>query len=64
MTNLLKLNKIHFWTVSLVLFTLVTVYFLGFTNMGKIENKGSFNILLLVGVVLTAIEVDTPPTSF
>ena len=57
MTNLLKLNKIHFWTVSLVLFTLVTVYFLGFTNMGKIENKGSFNILLLIGVVLTAIEV-------
>lgn len=57
MTNHLKLNKIHFWTVSLVLFTLVTVYFLGFTNMGKIENKGSFNILLLIGVVLTAIEV-------
>lgn len=52
-----QLKKLPFWTVSLLLFTVIAVYFLGHLDMEKTEEKGSFNILLLVGVVLTVIEV-------
>ena len=52
-----QLKKLPFWTISLLLFTLIVVSFLTYSDMGKIEEKGSFNGLLLVGVVLTAIEV-------
>ena len=52
-----QLKKLPFWTISLLLFTLIVVSFLTYSDMGKIEEKGSFNGLLLVGGVLTAIEV-------